>query len=141
VVDHQVVAMQLADGSTITLQLNGHSYQSFESARLTRYDGTRASLRARFSPEPAMEIHEHGGGSESVAVPEHIEGHDDADDRIMEGFVSHASSRKPMLTNARGAIEAHLLGFAAEEARLRDAVIDVASLRSTVWGETNGPAG
>jgi predicted dehydrogenase len=132
VVDHQVVSMQLSDGSTMTLQLNGHSYQSFESARLTRYDGTRASLRASLGPEPALEIQEHGGGSETVVMPERLDGHGDADDRIMEAFASHARSGEPMLTNARSAVEAHLLGFAAEEARMQRTVIDVRSLRASV---------
>ena len=45
VVDNQTVAMQFAGGASVVLFMHGHSH---EEARTMRYDGTRATLRAKF---------------------------------------------------------------------------------------------
>lgn len=132
VVDHQVVAMELADGATMTLLFNGHSYQAAESARTTRYDGTRATLRAILGEQPSIEVADHGGGVESVALPSVEDGHAGGDDAMLRAYVDHLRTRTPMLTNARDAVEAHLLGFAAEEARRSGAVVDVDEVRATL---------
>jgi len=46
VVDHQVVSMELESGASLVLVMHGHSYWE---ARTMRYDGTLATLRARFA--------------------------------------------------------------------------------------------
>ncbi len=133
VVDHQVVSMELDDGSTITLQLNGHSYQSYASARTTRYDGTLGTLRAILGPQPMIEVHDHRGGIETIDVPASGGGHADADNAMMRAFAHHASHGEPMPTSAKSAIEGHLLAFAAEEARISGDVIAVDPIRADLW--------
>jgi predicted dehydrogenase len=132
VVDHQVVVMELTDGSTITLSFNGHSYQSLGSMRTTRYDGTRASLRASLGPQAVIEIHDHDGGSELIDVPADDDGHGGGDGLMLEAYIEHMRTGLQMTTNARDAIEAHILGFAAEEARSSGTVVDVAALRASI---------
>ncbi len=141
VVDHQVVAMELTDGSTITLQLNGHSYQPYASARNTRYDGTLATLRGILGPEPSIEIHDHYGGRETIEVPRFADGHGGADDLILQQFADHARRGEPMPTSARDGIEGHLLAFAAEEARLSGETVDMERLRADIWAQEGADRG
>jgi hypothetical protein len=134
VVDHQVVAMELSDGSTMSLTFNGHSYQAGESVRTTRYDGTRASLRAVLGARSSIEIHDHAGGVETVELAASGDGHAGGDATMLEAWVEHLRTGTPMLTSAHDAVEAHVLAFAAEQARLSGAVIDVGA----IWTDARG---
>lgn len=46
VVDHQVVNMELEDGTTVTLTMNG---QGNQEGRTMRFDGTKATLYGKFT--------------------------------------------------------------------------------------------
>ena len=125
--DHQVVSMEMADGSSIVLVMHGHSH---EEHRSMRYDGTRATLRARFGAESAITIHEHGGSRVEVPIPPGGAGHGGGDHGLMRDFVRVLRGEIPPLTTARVALESHLLAFAAEEARLAGQVIHVEEFRA-----------
>ena len=60
VVDHQTVNMELEDGTTVTLVMNG---QGDEECRSMRYDGTKATLYGKFSSKGnEIRVHHHLSG-------------------------------------------------------------------------------
>lgn len=127
VVDHQVVAMERADGTTTTLRFSGHGDAG---ARTMRYDGTLATLRGIFGATASLEIRGHGGAIETIEVAPADSGHGGGDDGIMRAFVSRARDRRPLPTDIESALESHLLAFAAEEARLGGRVVDMELFRN-----------
>lgn len=132
VVDHQTVNMELDDGTTITLTMHGHSH---EEGRTMRYDGTRATLRAKFGEQSHIEIHDHLTGEvEAVEIAAPASGHGGGDFGIVEGFVRAVRGEAPPLTTAREALESHLLAFAAEQSRLMGSVVDMAEFRARAAG-------
>ncbi len=127
VVDHQVVAMEYASGASAVLHMHGHSH---EESRTMRYDGTRATLRARFGRQQAIEVIDHGTGRvEKVAVQTLSGGHGGGDDSIMETFLASIEKGTPPHTSAAESLESHLLAFLAEEARVTGDVVTVSSRR------------
>ncbi|CAN5572692.1 hypothetical protein BH23CHL8_BH23CHL8_01790 [soil metagenome] len=100
-----------------------------------RYDGTRATLLGVFGPRLALEIHDHGGSVEVLDIGSSAGAHGGGDDAIMQAFVAHATTGRPLPTDVDSAIESHLLAFAAEEARLGGRVVDMSELRARVRAE------
>jgi predicted dehydrogenase len=136
VVDHQSVNMLLADGTTVSLIMNG---QGFEEGRTMRYDGTKATMLGRFSEgKYRITIHDHRSGStEVIDVPERDESaHGGGDYGIVRSFVNAVKGiPDDSLTTARESLESHLLAFAAEEARLDYTTIDMPEYRARVEAE------
>jgi hypothetical protein len=126
VVDHQVVAMELESGVSVTLIMHGHSN---EEHRSMRYDGSRATLRARAGGRNEITIHHHGGKVEQIPIEESGGGHGGGDQGIMADFVRVLRGEAEPLTSARVSLESHLLAFAAEEARLQGKLIDMNEYR------------
>jgi predicted dehydrogenase len=120
VVDHQVVSMEWTNGTSVVLVMHGHSN---EEHRSMRYDGTKATLRARFGSPSEISIYHHGGGVENVPIPDSGSGHGGGDEGIMADFVKVLRGEAEALTNARESLESHLMAFAAEDARLNGQVI------------------
>ncbi len=134
VVDHQVVNMEHRDGAVTTLVMHGHSH---EEGRSMRYDGTRATVRARFTYHggPEITLYDHRSGAvEDIPVPAADEsGHGGGDSGLLRAF-GHAVRHTDMdgLTSARASLESHLLGFAAERSRATGSVIDVVAYRAEI---------
>lgn len=133
VVDHQTVNMELEDGTTVTLTMQG---QGEEECRTMRYDGTKATLYGKFAASGhIMEVHDHLSGKvEHIAIKDRDEsGHGGGDFGIVRSFVN-AVNGKPddSITTARESLESHLLAFAAEEARLNRTVIHMPDFRKRV---------
>jgi predicted dehydrogenase len=127
VVDHQVVTMELENGASVVLVMHGHSN---EEHRSMRYDGTRATLRARFGYGSEITLHDHASGiTERIPLDEARAGHGGGDEGIMADFVAVLRGEKAPLTDARTSLESHLLAFAAEEARLEHTVIEMTGFR------------
>lgn len=129
VVDHQVVAMELASGASATFTMHGHSH---DETRTMRYDGTRATLRATFAEEGSeITIHDHGASSvERVPLPEaDLAGHGGGDLGVLRAFATGA-----VTTDGRSSLESHLVGWAAEEARRQGTVVELAEFRQAVLG-------
>ncbi len=123
VVDHQVVAMERADGSTGTLIMHGHAA---EEARTMRYDGTHATLRGYFGRDQSIEIHQRGSGEvEKVEIRYATGGHGGGDGGLMEYFTRAVTADLPARTSGEEALESHLLAFAAEESRVTGRTIDL----------------
>jgi predicted dehydrogenase len=135
VVDHQVTTMRHASGAISTLTMHGHSH---EEARTTRIDGTRATLRARFTPSRGSEMvvypHDSGVEPESVRVDgSERDGHGGGDLGVLRAFAeSVGAADHGALTSARVSLESHLLAFAAEESRKSGVPIEMAKYRRSV---------
>jgi predicted dehydrogenase len=132
VVDHQVVNMELENGSTAVLVMHGHSH---EDGRTMRYEGTRATLRGRFLSglDDSLEIHDHGSGrKEKIKFPARNAKHGGGDEGLMAAFIQSARGNREILTSARASLESHLMAFAAEQARLEGKIIDLSSVRQQI---------
>jgi predicted dehydrogenase len=133
VVDHQTVNMELEDGTTVTLTMQG---QSHEEGRTMRYDGTKATLFGKFaSSGEHFTIHDHLTGEiERIEVePVDDSAHGGGDFGLVRSFVNAINGQPDdSTTTARESLESHLLAFAAEEARLNHSVMHMPEYRARV---------
>jgi predicted dehydrogenase len=133
VVDHQTVNMEMEDGTTVTLVMNG---QGDEECRTMRWDGTKATLYGKFSKlGNTITIHHHLSGKieEIEVVDRDSSGHGGGDFGIVRSFVNAMQGNPDeSVTTARESLESHLLAFAAEESRLNHSVINMAEYRKRV---------
>lgn len=138
--------MELASGTTVSFAMHGHSH---DETRTIRYDGTLATLRARFSEtDPQITVHHHGTGE-----VEHIDlddgagsglDHGGGDLGVLRAFAASMAAlglddgigpgapqaAAPATTDGRTSLESHVIGWAAEEARVTGTVVDLADFRA-----------
>jgi predicted dehydrogenase len=137
VVDHQTVNMELIDGTTVTLLMQG---QGNEEGRTMRYDGTQATLYGRFvAGRYSLTIRYHRTGEEEHVpiIAKDESGHGGGDFGIVRSFFNALQDRPDdSVTTARESLESHLLAFAAEESRLRHSIINMSDYRTRVEAET-----
>ena len=130
VVDHQTVSMEMEDGATVTLVMNG---QGDEECRTMRWDGTKATLYGKFSSSGnEIRIHDHlTGAVEHIPVVDRdSSGHGGGDFGIVRSFLNTIRGNPDdSVTTARESLESHLLAFAAEESRREKTVIDMEAFR------------
>jgi predicted dehydrogenase len=127
VVDQQVVTMELESGASVVLVMHGHSA---DESRTMRYDGTLATVRARFGRDSAIELTDHAGGAtESIPVATASGGHGGGDSGVMFGFLDALRRGTRPQTGVADSLESHVLAYAAEEARVSGKTIDVAAYR------------
>ncbi|MEM7273404.1 MAG: Gfo/Idh/MocA family oxidoreductase [Actinomycetota bacterium] len=131
VVDHQIVAMETESGTSVSLVMHGHAG---EEARTMRYDGSLATLRARFGARSEIEVIDHRTGAvESVPIEAAVVGgHGGGDTGVMGAFLDAVRAGRSPLTAATESLESHVLAFTAEEARRTGRVIDVADRRPVI---------
>ncbi len=130
VVDNQTVAMSLASGATATVIMHGHSDRE---NRAMRYDGTRGTVRAVFGSKQIIEVSDHRGGDpQRVPIASAAGGHGGGDPGLISGVLEAVEQGTDSLTSGDASLESHLLAFAAEEARMTGAVIDVGERRRQV---------
>jgi predicted dehydrogenase len=122
--------MELEDGTTVTLVMNG---QSDEECRTMRWDGTKATLYGKFSSRGhEIRIHHHLTGEieEAPVIARDGSGHGGGDYGIVRSFLNSIKGEPDAsVTTARESLESHLLAFAAEESRLERVVIDMEEYR------------
>jgi predicted dehydrogenase len=129
VVDHQVVAMEMASGASVSLGMHGHSPRE---ERTMRYDGSRATLRGRFGSAQQIEIVDHASGEvEEVSVAS-SGSHGGGDDGAIRRFITEVRGDAEPASTIHDALAPHLAAFAAEEARLTGRVIELGDYRSRV---------
>jgi predicted dehydrogenase len=134
VVDHQAVNLEMESGITCTLAMQGHSHLE---GRTMRYDGSRATVLGLYAAgvNDSIEIHDHRTGRvEVIRFPTRAGGHGGGDDRLMASFVRNLRSGEPPLTSAAASLESHLMAFAAEQARIEGAVVDMTAFRQRATG-------
>ncbi len=132
VVDNQIVTMQTAAGTSVGFFMHGHSH---EEGRTLRIDGSRATLEGAYMiARQEIRIHDHLTGQTEVFYPAEKAGefsHADGDRGLMTAFLETLRrGETSALTDARASLESHLLAFAAEQARLTGASIDMAAFRA-----------
>jgi hypothetical protein len=136
VVDHQAVNMELADGTTVSLLMQG---QGDEEGRTMRYDGTSATLYGRFVAgrfRLTIRHHRTGEQEEVPIIARDESSHGGGDFGIMRSFVNALRGNPDdSVTTARESLESHLLAFAAEESRLLHSTINMAEYRARVETE------
>ena len=139
VVDHQTVSMELEDGATVTLMMNG---QGDEECRTMRWDGTKATLYGKFSSRGnEIRVHDHlTGAVEHIPVIDRdSSGHGGGDFGIVRSFLNTVKGNPDdSVTTARESLESHLLAFAAEESRRERTVIDMEAFRRRLETEMDG---
>jgi predicted dehydrogenase len=131
VVDQQVVSMAFPHDVSAALVMDGHSY---EEERTLRIDGSRATLRGRYTlNRQEIELHDHRTGRvQRIGVRQPVRdaaGHGGGDAGLIRAFLAAVHTRSPSPTTARASLESHLMAFAADEARLEHSVIDMEGYR------------
>lgn len=130
VVDHQTVNMEMEDGATVTLVMNG---QSDEECRTMRWDGAKATLYGKFSSRGhEIRVHHHLSGEieEAPVIARDSSGHGGGDYGIVRSFLNTLKGDPDDgVTTARESLESHLLAFAAEESRRQKSVINMEEYR------------
>ena len=122
--------MELEDGTTVTLVMNG---QGDEECRTMRWDGTKATLYGKFSSRgDEIRVHHHltGEVEDVPVIARDSSGHGGGDHGIVSSFIKALKGEADdSTTTARESLESHLLAFAAEESRLTRSVINMESFR------------
>lgn len=130
VVDNQVVNMEFESGVNGLLVMHSHSHME---GRTIRYDGSRATLRARFDDfhnPTCIEIHDHRTGRMEMIHPkESLGGHGGGDEALVRAFVAAVRGDAAPLSTARESLESHRMAFAAEQARLEHRVVEMDEFR------------
>jgi predicted dehydrogenase len=129
VVDHQVVQMELASGTSVTLTMHGHS--AIEERR-TAIHGARGSLHARIGiASSSIEVHDHVRGTRQQhdTTGARLDGHGGGDFGLVAAFVD-ALQRGDHDEHGEEALESHLLAFAAEQARTTGTWVDLPAFRA-----------
>ncbi len=143
VVDHQVVNMELEDGTSVAMVMHGHSHRE---GRTMRYDGTRATLLGQcYVNNQEIQIHDHLTGRVEVIRPAlgaaGATGHGGGDAGLMAGFVRAVRDPAQALTTARQSLESHLMAFAAEEARVNGTIVHMDEYRRRAEAAANAQGG
>jgi predicted dehydrogenase len=134
VLDHQVVAVELAGGLTASFSLHGFAAHEQRTIRVT---GSRGELRGVLDGG-RIEVTRPGRVEpERHEVGEGVLGHFGGDEGLMRHFTALFApvGRGSPRASGRSALESHLLGFAAERARETGAVVDVAGFRAEAYRE------
>lgn len=135
VVDHQVAILEFDDDTTATLTMHGHSD---EECRTLRYDGTRATLHAKFAygADDWVRVRDHGSGQvEEVPLGSRSDsGHGGGDFGLIRDFLRTVRGEPTEVqTSPEEVLESHLLAFAGEQARVEAGLVDMARFREQAW--------
>jgi len=121
VVDHQVVAMELADGATVSFTMT--AFTPYEQ-RKTRIFGTHGYLSGNGARLRLVDFRT--GASETIETGDSVvAGHDDGDDGVVDAFLAAVASGDPALirSDAATSLAGHRVVWAAEQARLTGTVV------------------
>jgi predicted dehydrogenase len=137
VLDHQVVALEFEGGITGSFTVQGLAAREERTIRLS---GTRGELRGLLAAG-VIEV-EHPGvvGTERIELPGSVLGHFGGDDGLLTHFTGLLrSGGRAVRASGRAALESHLVGFAAEQARETGAVVDMDAFRAAARAAAVAP--
>lgn len=137
--DHQVVALEFEGGVTASFALQGFAAREQRTIRIT---GSRGELRGLLDGG-VIEVSRPGVlAVERHEIGESVLGHYGGDEGLMAHFSARVADgrRDAVRASGRSALESHLVGFAAERARERGVVVDVAAFRAEAYAEAGLPA-
>ena len=129
VVDHQVLALDFGDGVTATFTMHGFAAVP---GRTIRASGTLGELRGSFE-KGVIEVHRHGELEPDVThVPFSPAGHGGGDEGLIRHFVEvvRRGASHEVMASGRVTLEGHLIGFAAEKARLEGRMAEMGDFRA-----------
>lgn len=132
VVDHQVVNLNMTDGSTISFTMCGFTA---EISRYTKFMGTKGEIIADMAAN-TIRITRFGQETETIDVgrtAEDLSRHGGGDNRLVEDFLDMIlEGREPdgRTTSVECSMESHYCALAAEESRLKGgAVVEIEPMR------------
>jgi predicted dehydrogenase len=128
VADHQVVAVEFEGGATGSLTVQG---LGSEEERTIRLSGTRGELTGVLQ-SGVIEVSRHGVlGKQRHELGGSVLGHYGGDGGLLDHFsrVMQRRAAGEIQASGRVSLESHLIGFAAEQARLSGSVIEMAEFR------------
>lgn len=133
VVDHQHVNIEFESGVTATLIMHGHSYAEGRSLRI---DGSAGTLIGELHLHGRrIVLHHKRTGRQEVLLQQSFsldeDGHGGGDAGLTRNFIDLLQAKEPpgITTDAAGALESHLMAFAADRARLEGRVVNMEELR------------
>jgi predicted dehydrogenase len=135
--DHQVVSIEFEGGLTATMTMQGLSNLD---GRWIRIDGSEGTLEGRFTyAGERLELWDHRRMRRRVLHRSGLTGdaHGGGDQGLIASFAASlrdGAAPEP-LTSARASLESHLMGFAAERARLESRVVAMDELRGPGAGK------
>jgi predicted dehydrogenase len=119
-VDHQTILIKSPSGVNVTLTINAHSPID---ERTIQIDGSQGSLTAEFvGLESRIRFYDHATGKENIINFRLGPYGHGGDHGLLGNLVKVLRGEAESLTLASQTIRAHLLAFAAEEARQQDRV-------------------
>jgi predicted dehydrogenase len=126
-VDRQTVLLEFEGGVEGSFLVDGFSARP---ERTIRIQGTRGELRGAFE---RGEIETWRIGElqpETLRIEASLLGHGGGDDGLLDHFTEVAArgAREEVIADGRSALDAHLIGFAAERARLERRIVPLAEL-------------
>lgn len=121
VVDHQVVNMNMTDGSTISFTMCGFTA---ENSRYTKFMGTKGQIIADMGAN-TIAVTPFGKDTEIIDVSklaDDFSGHAGGDHRLVSAFLDlvtgEQSGDDDTITSVERSVESHYIALAAEESRL-----------------------
>jgi predicted dehydrogenase len=133
VVDHQVVIIEFENQVTATLTMQGHSHNE---GRTIRIDGTKGTITGEFlmSKQKLQVHHTQSGTSRTILDKKSVSGHGGGDAGLIRAFLELIRNKLlgekdfTPFTSASSSLMSHLLAFAADEARLKNCVVNPSSI-------------
>lgn len=119
VVDHQVVNLDMEDGSTISFTMCGFTSQNTREIKVM---GTKGEITANMH-ENAIDLHPFGKENEHIDIRDYadcLNGHGGGDVRIVKEFldwVSQGGEPDCRITSLERSLESHYIAIAAETSR------------------------
>jgi len=129
VVDHQVLAIELEGGVAASFTVQGLATHERRTVRVT---GSLGEVRGVFQ-DGLLEVTRHGSSeTERHRIESSVLGHFGGDVGLLDHFTALLArgGGDAERSSGRTALDGHLLGFAAEEARRSGVVVDVSTYRA-----------
>lgn len=129
VIDHQIVNIEFENKVTASFTLHGFSH---EEGRTLRIDGTRGTIIGEFliSGEKIKLLDAYTGKEILVHQAGIISGHGGGDDKLMATFLQSVRTKNTRnLSEAREALESHLMAFASDISRIEERIVEMDELR------------
>jgi predicted dehydrogenase len=132
--DHQTVIVEFEDGKSADFTVHGLATREERTIRISGSEGElRGALHAG-----EIELTRHGSlDVERFELSGSMVGHYGGDEGLVRHFVEVArrDAADEVRASGRSALTSHLLGFAAEEARVDGEVVEMAEWRAALGGE------
>lgn len=130
--DHQLVAVEFPSGVTASFTVQGLSAQEERTLRLT---GTEGELRGALHAG-VIELSRPGSlGVDRFEIRGSMLGHYGGDQGLLDHFTGIVAEGGAVRASGRAALDGHLLGFAAEEARTDGEAIELDEWRAALVPE------